>query len=547
MSSIFDWSTTAATNATADSSMNWQEGQARSTVNDSARVLVKRVAEFVDDLGASPTSGGSANAQTVTTVSPWTVLADRLIVGFKAGFSNSAATTLNANTTGAVNLYAHGAACVGGEIVAGGLYLAIYDLANTRWNLINPKYVASTTAPVGAQYVTLATDATLTSERVLTPESTVLTLTDAGAGSTATLGIATAGVTNAKLADMATSRIKGRSTAGTGVPEDITVTQALDMVGGAAQGDVLYRDAAAWDNLAAGTSGQVLTSGGAAANPSWGTVVKVDIYANAAASASWSKPTGATMIFAYLVGAGGGGGSGRRSAAGGRRLGGGGGGGGSSNLFTIPAALLGGTATVTVGTGGPGGTAINADTTSGNNGTAGTATTFDTTYTSAGGNFGSGGTGTTGNGGNAGTSIGLYMGGGAGADGSDAATPAAPSVSAFGVAGCGGGGGGGIDAANVSRSGGVGGIWSTTFIAGVTATAGGIAGGAQNGNTATTVVGVAGTGGSGGAGGSAGAGGNGGNGVRGGGGGGGGGSVNGQLSGAGGTGGDGYAIIISMK
>lgn len=38
------------------------------------------------------------------------------------------------------------------------------------------------------------------------------------------------------------------------------------------QGDVLYRDGSGLARLAAGTSGQVLTTGGSGANPSWGTV-----------------------------------------------------------------------------------------------------------------------------------------------------------------------------------------------------------------------------------------------------------------------------------
>jgi len=42
-------------------------------------------------------------------------------------------------------------------------------------------------APVGASYVTLAVDGTLTSERVLTGTSNQITITDAGAGSTVTL------------------------------------------------------------------------------------------------------------------------------------------------------------------------------------------------------------------------------------------------------------------------------------------------------------------------------------------------------------------------
>jgi len=42
-------------------------------------------------------------------------------------------------------------------------------------------------------------------------------------------------------------------------------------ISGVAQGDVLYRNATGWVNLGAGTNGQVMTSGGAAANVSWTT------------------------------------------------------------------------------------------------------------------------------------------------------------------------------------------------------------------------------------------------------------------------------------
>lgn len=79
-----------------------------------------------------------------------------------------------------------------------------------------------TLAPTNAQYVTLAVDATLTQERVLTPESTVLTLTDAGAGSTVTFGVAANGITDAKLRQSAGLSLIGRSTNSTGNVADIT-------------------------------------------------------------------------------------------------------------------------------------------------------------------------------------------------------------------------------------------------------------------------------------------------------------------------------------
>ncbi len=58
------------------------------------------------------------------------------------------------------------------------------------------------------------------------------------------------------------------------VPADTDTLAALTDVSlsGTAQGDLLYRGASAWNNLPHGTAGQVLTTNGAAANPSWTTV-----------------------------------------------------------------------------------------------------------------------------------------------------------------------------------------------------------------------------------------------------------------------------------
>jgi hypothetical protein len=50
-----------------------------------------------------------------------------------------------------------------------------------------------------------------------------------------------------------------------------TATQIIDTIG-STQGQVLFRGASAWTALAPGTNGQVLTSGGAGANPTWTTV-----------------------------------------------------------------------------------------------------------------------------------------------------------------------------------------------------------------------------------------------------------------------------------
>ncbi len=81
-------------------------------------------------------------------------------------------------------------------------------------------------------------------------------------------------VTYAKMQNVsATSRILGRKTASAGDIEECTLSEILDFIGAAAQGDILYRGSAAWTRLGAGTAGQMLQTGGAAANPSWANAV----------------------------------------------------------------------------------------------------------------------------------------------------------------------------------------------------------------------------------------------------------------------------------
>ena len=61
--SFFKWSKTANNNANADGTINWAEGQAPSTVNDSARAMMAAAAKYRDDI-AGVTTGGTATANT---------------------------------------------------------------------------------------------------------------------------------------------------------------------------------------------------------------------------------------------------------------------------------------------------------------------------------------------------------------------------------------------------------------------------------------------------------------------------------------------------
>lgn len=74
---------------------------------------------------------------------------------------------------------------------------------------------------------------------------------------------------------------------------DLVVDVSLTNV---ARGDVLYRGASKWNNLAAGTAGYVLTSGGAGADPSW-TAVTVPTAANPSGSVGLSAVNGVATTF----------------------------------------------------------------------------------------------------------------------------------------------------------------------------------------------------------------------------------------------------------
>ena len=63
---FWKWSRTASSNATADSTINWAEGMAPSAVNDSARAMMARLAEWRDDVSGTITTGGTSTAYTVT-------------------------------------------------------------------------------------------------------------------------------------------------------------------------------------------------------------------------------------------------------------------------------------------------------------------------------------------------------------------------------------------------------------------------------------------------------------------------------------------------
>jgi hypothetical protein len=86
-------------------------------------------------------------------------------------------------------------------------------------------------ADSSVQTVTLAAAASLPNHRVLATETGVLTVTDGGAAGNATIGVAERGISFPKIQAIATARLLGRNTAGSGDVEELTATTVKAMLG----------------------------------------------------------------------------------------------------------------------------------------------------------------------------------------------------------------------------------------------------------------------------------------------------------------------------
>lgn len=160
MASIYDWSLTAANNGNADSGINWNEGQPPSTVNNSARVMMTRIKELLNDLGGVAAATGTANAIAVTASSAFSALADGLRLTFRATNTNTGATTLNVNGIGAktiVKMTVFGETGLSGrEIQEDGIYECIYSTLLSggagAWLVLNPAVTEIVPAGAGAPF-----------------------------------------------------------------------------------------------------------------------------------------------------------------------------------------------------------------------------------------------------------------------------------------------------------------------------------------------------------------------------------------------------------
>ena len=198
------WSTTAASNASADANINFAEGQTPASLNNSARAEMAAVKAFANQILGALTSGGSANAQTLTSDAPGaisTAYAAGMGFVFRAGYTNSGACTLNVDGVGAKSIKKGGAlaALAANDIVAGGIYFVVYQATGDCFVLLNPESGQIAAQPLDATLTAFAAlswssgkplvqfTAADTVSLTLTPEVTSI---KTGAGSSSTPAVA---------------------------------------------------------------------------------------------------------------------------------------------------------------------------------------------------------------------------------------------------------------------------------------------------------------------------------------------------------------------
>jgi microcystin-dependent protein len=142
---FWKWSHTASSNANADSTVNWAEGMAPSAVNDSARAMMARLAEWRDDISGALVTAGTSTAYTVASNQAFDNFADMngAMIAFAVHATNGATVTLNVDGLGAKPLRsAPSVELASGVLVQGTPYVVSYNNSDGAFYLqgftVNP-------------------------------------------------------------------------------------------------------------------------------------------------------------------------------------------------------------------------------------------------------------------------------------------------------------------------------------------------------------------------------------------------------------------------
>lgn len=126
------YSTTPGSN-TSLNSISIAEGMSPGDLNNALRQVVADIAVYRNLVGCAASSGGTADAQTLTTGMTLAAYQAGLVMGFKAGsgLTNTGACTMNVDSLGAKSIKLPSGSDPGaGAITAGGTYQLVYTAAD---------------------------------------------------------------------------------------------------------------------------------------------------------------------------------------------------------------------------------------------------------------------------------------------------------------------------------------------------------------------------------------------------------------------------------
>ena len=135
---FWGWSKTAASNASSDPTINWAEGMAPSAVNDSARAMAARLAEWRDDISGTITTGGTGTAYTVASNQVFDTLAhmNGAMIAFVPHTTCGATVTLNVDGLGVKPLRtSQGVEVPAGMLIQGTPYIVTYNNSDATFYL----------------------------------------------------------------------------------------------------------------------------------------------------------------------------------------------------------------------------------------------------------------------------------------------------------------------------------------------------------------------------------------------------------------------------
>lgn len=202
-----------------------------------SRTDYARASQVMDGTLTWPTVAGTGDAITLAHSPAQTAYTTGMMIRFKAGASNTGAVTVNVDSLGAKSLKTlAGAALASGDLAAGYIVNATYDGVDFRLHApVASGIITGVTAGTGlsgggtsgAVTVNLANTTVAAGAYGSASAVPVITVDAQGrltAASTAALGLSSI--------SMATARLIGRTTAGSGAMEEITVGAGLSLSGG---------------------------------------------------------------------------------------------------------------------------------------------------------------------------------------------------------------------------------------------------------------------------------------------------------------------------